>query len=153
MDFGAISSDFERKILRPRKFFENFGPRSAANRTKSHAPQRADAHYSAWRPLKLVAGLCVANRKAFGRDLARFRTKNFAAAKHREHFRSKSRRNPSRQSMLTLYSTLADLCGPWQGCAPPIGREFGSNFNPFHPFGGGTGNGVKVLPAPPPNGK
>ena len=25
MNFGAIARDFERKILRPRKFFENFG--------------------------------------------------------------------------------------------------------------------------------
>ena len=25
MDFGAIARDFERKILRPRKFCENFG--------------------------------------------------------------------------------------------------------------------------------
>ena len=35
-DFGAISRDLERKILRPRKFFENFG-------RKSHAISRAAA--------------------------------------------------------------------------------------------------------------
>ena len=29
-DFGAFSRDFERKILRPRKIFENFGPTSPA---------------------------------------------------------------------------------------------------------------------------
>ena len=28
--FGAFSRDFERKIFRPRNFFENFGPKSAA---------------------------------------------------------------------------------------------------------------------------
>ena len=34
MDLGAISRDFGRKILRPRKIFEIFDPKCAANRTE-----------------------------------------------------------------------------------------------------------------------
>ena len=46
-DFGAISRDFGRKIVRPRKICKNFGLRSAANRTESHVPQLANAPQSA----------------------------------------------------------------------------------------------------------
>jgi len=114
MDFGSIASDFERKKMRPRKFFENFGPTFAANHTKSHAPQRFDARHSAWCPLKLVAGLRVANRKAFGRDLARIRTQNFAAAAKNNSlnfrkFRSKIACNLTCRSMPTLGTAVGDL--------------------------------------------
>ncbi len=40
-------------ILRPRQVFENFDPKSAANRTKSRAPQRSDARHSPWGPLRV----------------------------------------------------------------------------------------------------
>ena len=91
MDFGAISRDFERKILRPRKFFENFDPKCAANRTESHAPRRADARHSCRGPLTVVSKLRTTKRHAFWRDLMRFRTKNFAAAKTCRTFRSEMR--------------------------------------------------------------
>ena len=118
-NFGAISrdSEFERKILRPRKSFEifgresheisraatcrrptpclgtslargeavrrqaelismrshaisnarfcgreNFSKFSVENRTKSHAPQRADARHHVWGPLLLAVRLCVVKR-------------------------------------------------------------------------------------------
>ena len=82
MDFGAISRDFERKILRPTTIFENFGSKSAENRTKSHAPQHADATHSVWEPLRVAARLRVTWRHGFRRVAARFRTRNFAAAKN-----------------------------------------------------------------------
>ncbi len=90
-DFGAISRDSGRKILRPRKIFEIFGPKSAENRTESHAPQRADARHSVWGPLWLAARLGVVGQHGFRRDLARFRTQNFAAAKIIRKFRSEIR--------------------------------------------------------------
>ena len=89
MDFGAISRDFERKILPPRKIFENFGPKSAPNRAKSHAAQHADARNRCWGPLRVVSKLRTTRRHGLWRDLARFRTQNFAA-RARENFGPKS---------------------------------------------------------------
>ena len=91
MDFGAISRDSERKILRPRKIFENFGRKSVANRMQSHAPQHADARHSSWGPLRVVRKLRITGRHGFWRDLARFRTQNLAAAKIFRKFRSEIR--------------------------------------------------------------
>ena len=81
MDFRAISRDFERKILRPRKFFENFGPKSAQNRVQSHTMQHADALHRCCGPLRVVRMLRTTKRHGFRRDLPRFRTRNFADAK------------------------------------------------------------------------
>ena len=39
MEHSGFRRDFEPRMLRPHKFFENFGPKSAENRTKSHAPR------------------------------------------------------------------------------------------------------------------
>ena len=83
--------DFEREILRPRKFFEIFSPKSAANRTKSDAPQRADALHSVCGPPRIVARLRVVGRHDFWRDPAGFRTWNSAAAKIFRKFRSEIR--------------------------------------------------------------
>ena len=71
MDLGAISRDFDRKILRPRKFFENFGRKSAENRVQSHVPHHADARHSCWGPLIVVSKLCTTGRHGFLRDLTR----------------------------------------------------------------------------------
>ena len=68
-DFGAISRDFDRKISRPRKSFENFGQNFAENRTESHVPQHADARHSDWGPLRLVRRLQHAEKSGFRRDL------------------------------------------------------------------------------------
>ena len=88
-----ISRDFERKILQPRKFCENFGPKSAPNRTKSHAAQHADARNRCQGPSKIVRKLRTTRRHEFRRDLARFRTQNFAAAKIFGNFGPKSAPN------------------------------------------------------------
>ena len=56
-DFGAISRDFDRKISRPRKSFENFGQNFAENRTECHVPRHADARQSDLGPLRLVGRL------------------------------------------------------------------------------------------------
>ena len=93
---------------------------------KSAAPQHSDAPHKALGPLRLVTRLHTASRHGFRRHLARFRTKNFAAAKNFENFRSKSRRNPPRHSMPTLRTARGDFCGSWQGSASPIGRDFGA---------------------------
>ena len=66
---GAISRDFDRKISRPRKSFENFGQNFAENRTESHVPQHADARHSDWGPLRLVGRLQHAEESGFRRDL------------------------------------------------------------------------------------
>ena len=96
MGYGAISSDFERKILRPRKIFEIFDPKCAAHRTESHAPRRADARHHAWGPLWLAGRLRIVNfdvkRRGFRCDLTRFRTKNCATAKIFENFDRESHR-------------------------------------------------------------
>ena len=57
-----------------------FGPKSAPNRTKSHAAQHADARNRCWGPLRVVRKLRTTRRHGFRRDLARFRTQFFAAA-------------------------------------------------------------------------
>ena len=80
-DIGVFSRDFERKNLRPRKFFENFGPKSTANRMQSHAPQHVDARHSVRGPLKIVPRTHVVGQHGFWRVLARLRTQKFAAAK------------------------------------------------------------------------
>ena len=105
---------------------EKFSKFSVEIAAKSAAARHADARHSAWGPLRLVARLRSTNRQGIRRDLARIRTKNFAAAKKIQNFRSRSRRNPPRHSMPTLRTVLGDLCGSWQGCAPPIGRDFGA---------------------------
>ena len=46
-DFGAFSPISNAKFSGREIFFEKFGPKSAANRTQSHAPQHADARHSA----------------------------------------------------------------------------------------------------------
>ena len=75
-----------------------------------------------------MARLRVTNRQGFRHDLARFRTKNFA---RREKNSKISVRNSPQiacnrtcRSMPTLGTVLRDLCGSWQGCAPPIERDF-----------------------------
>ena len=68
-DFGAISRDFDRKISRPRKKFENFGQNFAENRTESHVPRHADARHSDWGPLRLVGRLQHAEKSGFRRAL------------------------------------------------------------------------------------
>ena len=111
MDFGAISRDFERKILRPRKFFENFGSKSVPNRVQSHAPQHADARHRSLGPLMVVSKLRTTWRHGFRRDLTRFRMKNFAAAQNFRKFRSGLERNLTRRSVLTLKTLAGDLYG------------------------------------------
>ena len=78
---GAISRNFECKILRPRENFENFGQKSAENCTQSHAPQHANARHSCSGPLTIVSKLRTTGWHGYGRDLTRFRTQNFAAAR------------------------------------------------------------------------
>ena len=76
-------------ISRNEKFCgrENFSKFSVENRTQSHAPQHADARHSCWGPLKVVRRLRVTRRHGFRRVSARFRTRNFAAAKKLRKFR------------------------------------------------------------------
>ena len=76
-EFGAISRDSERKILRPRKIFETFEPKSVANRTKSHAPRHADARNSVWGPSCLAARLGVVWQRGFRCDLTRSCSSSF----------------------------------------------------------------------------
>ena len=89
MDFGAISRNFKRKILRPRKIFENFGRKSAPNRTESHAQRHADALHTVWTPLWVKARLQHVKHSGFWRNLAQFRTQSFATVKNLRNFRSK----------------------------------------------------------------
>ena len=121
MDFGAISRDFERKIWRPRKIFENFGRKSAANRTQSHVPQHADAPDSCWGPLRVVSKLRTTRRHGFWRDLTRFGTQNFANrnAENFRKLRSEIARNLTRHSMPTLGTDVGDLYGSCASCASP----------------------------------
>ena len=102
------------KILRSRKSFENFGPKSAPNRTQSHAAQHADARHRCWGPLRVVSELHTTKRHGFRRDLTRFRTRNFAII--RENFSKFSVRNPlqiarklTRRSVPTLRTVFGDL--------------------------------------------
>ena len=55
---------------------------SVRNRAPSHVPHHADARNSCWRPLRVVRKLRTCERHGLGRDLARYRTQNFAAAKN-----------------------------------------------------------------------
>ena len=127
-NFGAISREFDRKISRPRKFFENFGQKFAENRTESHAPQHADARHSAWGPLRVVARLQHVEDSGFRRDLARFRSQNFAAAKIFRKFRSEIRRESHRISRATACGRSAQSLGTSEGCgrAAPRGGQRGS---------------------------
>ena len=72
---------------------KNFGPKSAPNRMQSHTPQHADARNRCWGPLRVMIKLRTTRRHGFRRDLARFRTQNFAAAKIFENFGPKSAPN------------------------------------------------------------
>ena len=65
---------FRTKILRPRKFFQNFGRKSAENRTISDAPQHADAPHTCSGPLRVLSKLRTTWRHGRWRDLMRFRT-------------------------------------------------------------------------------
>ena len=77
------------KILRSRKIFENFGPKSAPNRAQSHAAQSADARHRCQGSPRVATRLRVTERHGFRRDVARFRTQNSAAAKNFGNFGSK----------------------------------------------------------------
>ena len=107
-------------------FFENFGPILAPNRTKSHAPQHADARYTCWGPLKVVGKLCTIRRHGIWRDLTRFRTQNFAAAKISVRNRLQIARNLTRHSMLTLATDVGDLYECWESYARLGGMDFGA---------------------------
>ena len=48
---------YRTKNFAAAKIFENFGPKSAPNRTKSHAAQHADARNRCWGPLRVVRKL------------------------------------------------------------------------------------------------
>ncbi len=113
MNYGAIARDFGPKILRPRKIFEIFGPKSAANRTKSHEPQRADARHSVWGPLWLAAMSAALGQPEFRRNLTRFRTENFRGREKFSKFSvgnpSRIARNLTRRSMPTLDTVVGDL--------------------------------------------
>ena len=89
-------------------------PKSAPNRIVSHAAQHANARNRCWGPLKVVRKLRTTRRHGFRRHLARFRTQNFAAAKHFRKFRSdppRIARNLTRHSMLTVATDVGDLQG------------------------------------------
>ena len=47
------------------KIFENFGPKSAPNRTKSHAAQHADARNRCRGPLRVVSKLRITRQRGF----------------------------------------------------------------------------------------
>ena len=70
-NLGAISRDFGREILRPRKFFEIFGPKIVANRIYYLAPHLSMARNTVWGPLRVLARLHVVGRCGFGRDFGR----------------------------------------------------------------------------------
>ena len=77
-----------------------------------HAAHHADARHSRWGPLRIVNKLCTTWRHGFRRDLTRFRTRNFAAArKIFENFGWKSARNrvQSHGSIQTLGIVVGDL--------------------------------------------
>ena len=114
-DFGAISRDFDRKISRPRNFFENFGQKFAANRTESHVPRHADARHSVWGPLRVVARLQHVWHSGFRCDLARFRSQNFATAKLFRKFRSEIRRESHRISRAAACRRSAQCLGTSEG--------------------------------------
>ena len=100
---------FRTKNVAAATIFENFGPKSAPNRTKSYALQHADPRNRCWGPLGVVRKLCTTRRHGSLRDLARFRTQNFAAAKIFENFGPKSALNRTRHSILTLATDVGDL--------------------------------------------
>ena len=92
---------------------EHFSKISVANRTQSHAPQHADARHGCYGPLRVVRRLRVTRRHGFRRVPARFRPRNFAAAKN---FSKISVRNPlriarnlTRRSMPTLGTVYRNL--------------------------------------------
>ena len=109
MNSGEISPDIERKFSRPREFFENFGRKSAENRTQSHAPQHADARQKCLGSFGAVSKLDTTRRHGFRRDLTLFRTQIFAAAQNFRKFRSRIARNLTRRSLPTFGTDVADL--------------------------------------------
>ena len=124
IDFGTISRDFGRKILRPRKILKNCGP----NRDKSATPQHADAQHCAWGPLWPVTRPRTSNRHGFRHDLARFRTKMRPRKNLKISVRDRAAIacNLTCHSMPTLSIVHGDLCGSWRGRAPPLGIDFGT---------------------------
>ena len=80
----------------------NFRKFRSEIRSKSHAPQHADARNRCCGPLGVVRKLRNTRRQGFRRDLARFRTKNFAAAKIFENFGPKSAPNRTKSYALQL---------------------------------------------------
>ena len=81
--FGEISRDDPNAKFCGR---ENFSKISVRNplRTARNFTRRtndADARHNVWGPSCLAARLGVVGQRGFRRDLARFRTQNFAAAK------------------------------------------------------------------------
>ena len=106
---ARISARFRTQNFAAAKIFENFGPKSAPNRTQSHAAQHADARNRCWGPLRVVTKLRTTRRHGFRRDLTRFRMKNFAAAQNFRNFRSEIARNLMLRSMLMLGTVVWDL--------------------------------------------
>ena len=86
-DFGAISRDFESKILRPRKFSENFGP-------KSHAISRFTACLRSAELLWTFEGREQAEHHEATWISARSRAISNEKFRGRENFSKISARNP-----------------------------------------------------------
>ena len=111
MNFGAIARDFERKILRPRKIFENFGRKSAGNRTQSRAPQHADPRHSCWGPHQVA----VQQRHGFWRGLAAIPNAKFCGrGKKFEIFGPKSARNHAQSHTAQHADARHNAQGPLQ---------------------------------------
>ena len=109
---GPDVARFRTKNFAAAKIFENFGPKSAPNCSKSHAAQHTVARNRCLGPLKVVRKLRNTRRHGLRRDLARFRTKNFAAAKISENFGPKSAQNRT-QSHAAQHAYARNRCwGP-----------------------------------------
>ena len=112
-----------------RNTFENFGRKSAANRTQSHVPQHANALDTCWGPLRVVGKLRTTWRHGFRRRIGAI---SDAKVCGREKFSKISIRNAlqiarklTRRGVPTLTKVLEDLCGSWRGCASSGGTHFG----------------------------
>ena len=129
MDFRAISRDIGRKILRPRFFFENFGPkiigsefisRGAACRLSaqmlgiSEGRERAAHHAATWISAR---SRVISNAKFRGRE-------KFSKISVGNPLRIA--RNLARRCMPMLCTDVEDLCRSCASCEPPGGTDFGA---------------------------
>ena len=94
-------------------------PRTAPNLTRR---QHADARHSLQGPVRVVVRLQHVGHSEFRRDLARFRSQNFAAAKIFRKFRSEIELKSHRIARAAACRRSAQCLGTPEGCCQAAAR-------------------------------